>query len=108
MMNRVRQIYRTLDGRAPYEEWLESLRDLVGRAKIKVRIDRALLGNFGNHRSVGCGVIELKVDFGPGYRIYLAQYGEELIVLLCGGEKSTQDRDIAVAQKYWEDYKKRL
>jgi putative addiction module killer protein len=108
MMNKVRKIYRTIDGVTPYEEWLESLRDVVGHAKIKVRIDRLLLGNFGDHRTVGGGVIELKVDFGPGYRVYLAQHGEELIVLLCGGNKSTQDRDIARARDYWEDYKNRL
>ena len=107
-MHKQIRIYRTYSGWAPYEEWVEDLRDVVGRAKIKVQVDRAALGNFGDHRFIGGGIIELKIDYGPGYRIYLGQYGQEIIVLLCGGDKSTQDKDIAKAHDYWDDYKKRL
>jgi len=107
-MNKIRKICRTATGQAPFEEWLDNLRDILGRAKIRVRVDRAAQGNFGDHRTVGGGIIELKTDFGPGYLVYLGRYGEEIIVLLCGGDKSTQQKDIAQAHKYWEDYKKRI
>src|SRR5690242_1837732 len=107
-MARICRIYRMSDGRAPYEEWLDELRDVVGRAKIRVRLDRAALGNFGDHRTVGGGIIELRIDFGPGYRVYVGQHGQEIIVLLCGGDKSTQHKDIDSAHRYWEDYKRRI
>lgn len=107
-MSKKRRLYRALDGTLPFEEWLENLRDVVARAKIKVRIKRATQGNFGDHRSVGAGIIELKVHYGPGYRVYLGLQGQEIIVLLCGGDKSTQEKDIAKAHEYWEDYKRRL
>src|SRR5579872_3103100 len=98
---KIRRIYRTQDGWSPYEEWLENLRDVAGRAKIKIRIDRAAMGNFGNHRTVGAGIIELKIDYGPGYRVYIGQYGQEIIVLLCGGDKGSQEKDIKKAHEYW-------
>jgi len=63
------------------------------------------MGNFGDHRSVGRGVVELRIDFGPGYRLYVAPYGNEIIVLLCAGDKSTQDRDIMDAHGYWDEFK---
>lgn len=107
-MTKTRRIYQTKDGKAPYEEWLNRLKDVAGRSKIKVRVDRASLGNFGDHRSVGAGIIELKIDFGPGYRVYIGQHSEEIIVLLCGGDKSTQENDIAKAHEYWADYRRRL
>ena len=66
------------------------------------------MGNFGDHRSVGEGVIELRIDFGPGYRVYVAPHGEEIIVLLCAGDKSTQQEDIANAHEYWADFKRTL
>ena len=81
---------------------------MIGRAKIKIRVDRALLGNFGDHRSAGGGVMELRIDYGPGYRVYLALHGEDIIVLLCGGDKSTQEKDIAKAHEYWDDYRRRI
>lgn len=78
--------------------WLSRLRDKQGRAKILARIDRLEDGNPGKTRSVGAGVVEMKVDFGPGYRIYYIQRGEVIILLLCGGNKSTQDKDIKRAK----------
>jgi putative addiction module killer protein len=72
-------------------------------AKILQRIDRVERGNFGKHKSVGEGVCELIVDFGPGYRVYFGQDGNE-VVLLCAGGKSTQNRDIDTAKRYWKDY----
>jgi putative addiction module killer protein len=81
-----------------FTRWLMDLKDRQGRARILTRIDRLEEGNPGNWRSVGGGVIELKIDFGPGYRVYYVQHGTRLIVLLCGGDKSTQARDIEVAK----------
>ena len=80
-----------------FRAWFEDLRDLRARARIQVRIDRLSLGNPGDVRPVGSGVSELRIDHGPGYRVYFVQRGEELIVLLAGGIKDTQARDIAQA-----------
>lgn len=88
------QIHRTKE----FATWLRNLRDRQGRAKILARIDRLEEGNPGNTRSVGAGVVEMKIDFGPGYRVYFVQRGEVVIVLLCGGDKSTQDTDIRRAK----------
>src|SRR5579863_4898245 len=93
--------YQTVTGKIPYREWMDSLKDNLGKAYIYDRIDRAEDGNFGKHRNLGSGLVELKIDFGPGYRVYLGQDGEELIILLCGGDKSSQDKDIRLAQMYW-------
>jgi len=87
-------IYKTAAGVSPYKDYLDALPDRRGAAKIRIRITRAQMGNFGDHRSVGRGVVELRIDFGPGYRAYIAPYGSEIIVLLCAGDKSTQERDI--------------
>lgn len=99
--------YETPDGKQPVQEWLYALRDIMARAKLRARIDRVKLGNFGKCDPVGQGVMELKLDFGPGYRIYFGQMGQALIVLLCGGDKGTQPKDIKRAQEYWADYKRR-
>ncbi len=101
------QNYLTIEGKSPFEEWLESLGDTRGRAKIYKRLRRVELGNLGDYRSVGEGVCELKIDYGPGYRIYFGQVGSTIVLLLCGGDKSTQTQDIRKAQEYWRDYAKR-
>lgn len=101
------EIYLTEEGRAPFAEWLDSLRDIRGRAKIRTRLDRVRLGNFGDVASVGEGVEELRIDFGPGYRVYCGQVGSKVVLLLCGGDKSTQTQDVLQAKSYWKDYKKR-
>lgn len=99
--------YITLDGRIPFVEWIDSLRDSKARAKIKLRLDRVEQGNLGDYRAVGEGVCELKIDYCPGYRIYFGQVGTTIVLLLCGGNKSTQPRDIRKAQEYWKDYEER-
>jgi putative addiction module killer protein len=71
---------------------------------VRARLNRVRLGNFGGCKSVGRGVEELRIDYGPGYRIYYGRQGPLVVVLLCGGDKSTQARDILTAQKYWKDY----
>ena|ERR1035438_4661418 len=107
-MTKQRRLYRTSDDRVPYEEWLDGLRDVMGRAKIRIRVDCAALGNFGKHRMLGAGLIELKIDYGPGYRVYMGLQGPKVLVLLLGGDKSTQEKDITRAHQYWKDYKRRL
>jgi putative addiction module killer protein len=79
--------------------WMRHLRDTQGRAVIARRIERMAAGNFGDHKSVGDGVSELRVPFGPGYRVYYTLQGKELVVLLCGGDKGSQRRDIARARE---------
>ena len=80
-----------------YRDWVDTLKDRLGRARIQVRIDRLAHGNPGQHRKLAEGVSELKSDFGPGYRVYYTERGGDLIVLLAGGDKSTQQRDITAA-----------
>jgi len=80
-----------------YARWFDSLRDRRARARIDVRIRRLSLGNPGDVRPVGEGVSELRIDYGPGYRVYFVQRGPALVVLLAGGDKDTQDRDIRTA-----------
>lgn len=101
-------VYRTEAGIEAYTEYLYSLKDRAAVSKIRVRVTRAKSGNFGDHKSIGHGVIELRIDYGPGYRIYVGLHGSELIVLLCAGDKSTQDKDIKKALDYWADYKRNL
>ena len=80
-----------------YLDWINSLKDFAGRARIQVRVDRLAHGNPGKYRVLTDGVCELKIDFGPGYRVYYTERGGELIVLLAGGDKSTQAQDIKTA-----------
>ncbi len=100
--------YQTEDGRQPFSEWLEKLRDLEAAQRIDARLSRVRLGNVGDARSVGKGVNELRISYGPGYRIYFGRKGDRLVVLLCGGDKRTQQRDIKRAQEYWADYLRRM
>ena len=95
--------YQTSEKREPFQEWLRGLRDGAARAKIRIRLNRVKEGNFGKHRGIGEGVIELKIDFGPGYRVYMGEDGDQ-VILLCGGDKSTQDADIRRAKGFWRDY----
>ena len=99
--------YRTLEGRIPFNEWLDDLDDQNIVARVLARLARVRLGNLGDCKSAGEGVFELRVDYGPGYRVYFAQKGRTLVILLCGGDKRTQDKDIQRAKQYWHDYKQR-
>ena|SRR5665213_3143715 len=98
--------YRTATGAEPYTEYVNSLKDRAGAAKIRTRVRRAEFGNLGVYRGVGEGVVELKIDFGPGYRVYAGLHGEASIVLLCAGDKSSQVKDIRAALDYWSDYRR--
>jgi putative addiction module killer protein len=98
--------YTLADGRSPFATWFDGL-DAIAAAKIVVAIGRLALGNVSNVRGVGSGVLEQKVDFGPGYRIYFGRDGDQLIILVGGGTKRRQERDIADAVERWRDYKTR-
>lgn len=99
-------LYQTQNGRTPYLDWLLGLKDRKARARIRARINRLILGNLGDVKSVGGGVAELRVSFGPGYRVYFGQHGLRVVVLLCGGDKSSQANDIRLAKIYWEEFKR--
>lgn len=99
------QIYRSANGRQPFTEWLESIRDRGTRRRIRARLTQLEYGNFGDSKSIGGGVFELRLRFGAGYRIYFGQIGNTIILLLCGGDKSSQTRDIERAKTYWLAYK---
>lgn len=101
------EVYQTADGKRPFAEWLRSVKDRRARAKVRTRITRLELGNHGNCKSIGGGLLELRVDYGPGYRVYLARRGALLMLLLCGGDKRTQQRDIEQARAYLTDYERR-
>jgi putative addiction module killer protein len=95
----------TLEKTDIFLNWLRSLRDVRAVARIQIRIDRLALGNPGDVNSVGEGVSELRVDYGPGYRVYYAQRGKDLVFLLCGGDKRSQSSDIIMAKKLAKEFK---
>ncbi|MGE0825521.1 MAG: type II toxin-antitoxin system RelE/ParE family toxin [Candidatus Binatia bacterium] len=109
MVSHERQVeyYQTVDGKVPFLEWFDSLRDRKTQQRIDGRLAHVRAGNLGACRSVGEGVTELVFNFGPGYRVYIGQKGNHLVLLLCGGDKSTQRSDILTARNYWADYRKR-
>jgi len=98
--------YRAADGHVPYSEWLGDLDDATA-GRVSAYVDRMKSGNFGHSQSVGRGVSELKIDFGPGYRVYYLRDGHTVVVLLCGGHKGSQKTDIRLAHEYAEDYWRR-
>ncbi len=91
-----------------FARWLDGLRDLRGRARIQARIGRLAAGHPGDVAPVGEGVSEMRIDVGPGYRVYFGWNGPRVVLLLCGGDKSSQSRDIGEAHAFWKDYKNRL
>jgi len=99
--------YLTRTGRDIFGEWLAGLKDVRTRAKILTRIDRLSMGNFGNCKSLQETLFELRIDWGPGYRVYYARVGPDCVLLLCGGDKRKQSSDIQRALKYLEDYRER-
>jgi putative addiction module killer protein len=99
------EYYQKESGVVPFTGWLESLRDSTAVARIRIRLGLVRLGNFGTIKPVGDGVAELKIDHGPGYRVYYAISGKSVVLLLIGGDKSTQSKDIETAKHYWKDFK---
>jgi putative addiction module killer protein len=98
--------YVTGTGLCPFDEWLDRLKDKRTQAIVATRLNRVVQGNLGLCRKLEGGIQELKIDFGPGFRVYFAEDGETVVVLLCGGDKSTQSKDIEKAREYWADYQK--
>ena len=96
--------YTTRTGANPYRKWFDGLRDIKVKARIETRLHRLELGNFGDCKSVGDGVFELRLHFGSGYRVYFGKDGNSVVLLLLGGNKSSQPNDIKAAQEYWSDY----
>jgi putative addiction module killer protein len=101
------EIYATDAGAEPFEDWMAALKDQAARGAIRARLERVEDGNFGDHRSVGDGVYELRINFGPGYRVYYGLDGKVIVLLLSGGDKATQEKDIKKAKKYWQDYQRK-
>lgn len=99
--------YLTPEGGSPYQTWLECLADRQARARIVTRVLRMRGGNFGDCKPLEDGVWELRIDHGPGYRVYYARAGRRLILLLVGGDKRTQQADISTAIRYWRDWQAR-
>lgn len=99
--------YQRDDGNVPVRDWLESLRDIRARAQIEIRLRRLSVGNFGDCKPMAEGVLELRIDMGAGYRLYCARHGQQWVILLCGGDKRTQDADIQRAKTCWTDWQRR-
>ncbi len=99
--------YLTVAGEDPFQDWLDTLQDLKARVAILRRVDRLALGSLGDHKFCGEGVWELRIDLGPGYRVYYALQGKRIVLLLCGGSKRTQQPDIRRAIRYWQDFQQR-
>lgn len=98
-------VYRDIAGHEPFTNWLNSLRDPSTRRRILKRLLKLEQGHYGDVKPVGSGVNELRFFFGAGYRVYFGEEGSTIVVLLCGGDKSSQHRDIEKAKTYWQEYK---
>ena len=99
--------YQRDDGREPFSEWLNGLRDKLAQARIRIRLRQVQAGNFGDCEPVGEGVIELRVHVGAGYRVYCGRHGKTVVLLLCGGDKGSQTADIKRAKELWSEWKRR-
>ena len=98
--------YKTENGKSPYTSWFSALKDRRAKAKILTRVDRLRFGNFGDHKSLGQGLFELRLIYGPGFRVYFGRVGDQVVVLLSGGDKGSQDKDIEKARLYWDDFRR--
>ena len=98
-------VYRDKSGREPFTKWLDNLKDSRSRRRILARLRRMEHGNYGDYQHIRDGVFELRLFFGPGYRVYFGQDGNTLVILLCGGDKHSQAGDILNALRYWDEYK---
>src|SRR3990172_8754794 len=101
------ETYLTRDGKDVFQEWLDGLADQQARVLIDKTIAKVRLGNLGQHKSVGEGVQEIVLDYGPGYRIYFGEHGATLVILLLGSTKKRQEDAIKLAKRYWSDWKER-
>lgn len=99
--------YQRDDGREPFTDWLNALRDRVAQARIRIRLRQVQAGNLGDCEPVGEGVIELRVHVGAGYRVYCGRHGKTMVLLLCGGDKGSQGANIKRAKDLWAEWKRR-
>jgi putative addiction module killer protein len=99
--------YQTTAGDCPFREWMSSVKDKAVKATVAARINRVRAGTLGDWKPVGDGVFELRIDRGPGYRVYFGRDGRSMVILLTAGEKRSQDSDIKRAKEYWRDYETR-
>lgn len=99
--------YNEENGRSPFIEWVAALRDKIAKARIATRLRQIESGNFGDAKPVGEGVTELRIHVGAGYRVYCGRRGQHWVILLCGGDKDSQPKDIARAKVLWEEWKRR-
>ena len=99
--------YQQENGRYPFREWISTLRDKMAKARIVLRLRQIESGNLGDSKSVGEGVIELRIHVGAGYRVYCGRHGQHWVILLCGGDKDSQPSDIARAKAFWAEWKRR-
>ena len=97
-------VYADENGKEPFTDWLYGLRDIMGGKRILARVARLEQGNYGDCEPVGEDVSELRLFFGPGYRVYFGEDESNLVVLLCGGDKGSQNQDIRAAKAYWKEY----
>jgi putative addiction module killer protein len=98
-------IYSDTEGNSPFSVWLEGLKDIKTRQRILARLRRLEQGNFGDCQPIGNGLSELRLFFGPGYRVYFGEEGGHIVIILCGGDKSSQKKDITLAKAYWKEHK---
>lgn len=99
------EVYETPNGQEPFSVWLASIQDTKTQTRIRARLDRLEKGHFRDCQSVGSGIFEMRLHFGPGYRIYFGELNRTIILLLCGGDKLTQTQDIQRAKTYWLEHK---
>ena len=99
------KIYTTAQGKMPFTKWLKSLKDKNVKYRITAHLDKLAIGNLGDRKALAKGVYEMRLHFAKGYRIYYGHDGQEIILLLCAGDKGSQKNDIKKAQEYWQDYK---
>ena len=99
------KIYETATAKRPFDDWFNDLADKKAQIAIDLRLERVTMGNLGQCKSLGNMVFELKIDIGPGYRVYFGKIGAKIILLLCAGDKKSQQRDIVKAKKYFQDFK---
>ena len=101
------RIYQTKEGKQPFTKWYDGLKDQSNQLRIRKRLRQITLGNFGDSKFLGDGIFELRFFFGKGYRVYYAKQSNVVVLLLCAGDKSTQQKDINQAKIYWQDYQER-
>lgn len=100
--------YRTSEGKEPFSNWFQTLKDKKLRAQIKNRLERVAVGNYGDYKSIGDGIYELRIHYGAGYRLYFVEKNKMIILFLMGGIKKNQVKDIQKAKAYWIDFRERV